>query len=178
MRTLKGNDGYTLTELAIAAGIVAILGAIAYPSFRTIVPRFKFQNDSNLLATHLNLVRLQAVSRNREYKVLFSTGDDRYTVFEGNKSQGSTSWTFRETRTLADADIYQIQSIPANALVYTPDGSFDETGEASPDGLGFVYTKARDNSMERRFRIAAGTGRLTVERNVAGAWKDERYLKE
>jgi type IV fimbrial biogenesis protein FimT len=65
--------GFGLIELVTVIAIIAVLTAIALPSFQTIVQRNRVVTDTNNLLTALNLARNEAVARGRPVSVCAST---------------------------------------------------------------------------------------------------------
>lgn len=62
---MKGQRGVTLIELMIALSIVAIVAAIAIPSFQDLVERNRLSTSSNELLGLLQLARAEAIKTNR-----------------------------------------------------------------------------------------------------------------
>jgi prepilin-type N-terminal cleavage/methylation domain-containing protein len=177
---MNGSEkGYTMVELGITMAVIGILAAIAIPSFKGVIPRFRFRSSVEMVSTEVNLTRLKAISLNREYRLRGDTTNELFLVDEGNRSAGSTAWTNKQaTRLPATVDLYQVESMIGNKLLFRPDGSVDETDEAMPDGVGRFYLRGENNTLVSRINIAAHTGRVTVERLRDGVWVDERRLKE
>lgn len=67
MRTtqLRSSAGVTLIELMTVIGVVAILGAVAAPSFSTFIDNQRLRNASFDLVTDLLQARNEALSRQR-----------------------------------------------------------------------------------------------------------------
>ncbi|HEY6545084.1 MAG TPA: GspH/FimT family pseudopilin [Dokdonella sp.] len=70
----SGNSGFTLIELIITVALVAILLAVALPSFREINIGMNVSSNTNELIGALNLARSEAVKRGRDVAVVASDG--------------------------------------------------------------------------------------------------------
>ncbi|WAE53514.1 GspH/FimT family pseudopilin [Stutzerimonas frequens] len=62
-RTMRYSRGFTLIELLITLSILAILLAIAAPSFRDLIQKNRTQTIANDLTTALQFARSEAVKR-------------------------------------------------------------------------------------------------------------------
>jgi type IV fimbrial biogenesis protein FimT len=67
--------GFTLFELMISVAIVAILAAMAFPSYRDFSLRMNVTNNTNQLVGALNTARSEAVKRGRRVAVIANGGN-------------------------------------------------------------------------------------------------------
>lgn len=78
-RTVRTNRrqvaGFTIFELMIAVAIVAILAAMAFPSYRDFTLRMNVTNNTNQLVGALNTARSEAVKRGRQVAVIANGGN-------------------------------------------------------------------------------------------------------
>lgn len=79
------NRGFTILELLVTLSVAAVLTAVAVPSFRDFVANSRVSSASNLLVTHLNAARSEAVTRGMPVAICASS--DQATCSE------STSWS-------------------------------------------------------------------------------------
>ena len=68
-------SGFTVVELVIAVAIVALLAALALPSFREVGVRMAVTDNTNDLVGALNVARSEAVKRGRAAAVIANGGD-------------------------------------------------------------------------------------------------------
>jgi type IV fimbrial biogenesis protein FimT len=69
------TTGFTLFELMVAVAIVAILAAMAFPSYRDFTLRMNVTNNTNQLVGALNSARSEAVKRGRQVAVIANGGN-------------------------------------------------------------------------------------------------------
>lgn len=67
--------GFTLVELLVTISIVAILAALAFPSYREFSVRMAVSDNTNSLVAALNAARSEAVKRGRAAAVIANGGN-------------------------------------------------------------------------------------------------------
>jgi len=67
--------GFTIFELMISVAIVAILAAMAFPSYREFTMRMNTTNNTNQLVGALNTARSEAVKRGRQVALIANGGN-------------------------------------------------------------------------------------------------------
>jgi type IV fimbrial biogenesis protein FimT len=78
---LKGKNGFsavkgfTLVELMIAVGILAIITSLALPSYRTIIEKRQVTSGAEQLAGFLSSVQMESVKRSENISVTYSRTD-------------------------------------------------------------------------------------------------------
>lgn len=76
--------GFTLVELMITIAVVAILAAIASPSFRSLINSSRLSSGANELIATMQLAKAEAVRRNGKVTVCASSN--------GSSCSGSNDW--------------------------------------------------------------------------------------
>lgn len=71
----RHQRGFTVVELVVAVSIVAILAALALPSFREMSVRMTITSNANDLVGALNLARSEAVKRGFPVNVVATSGN-------------------------------------------------------------------------------------------------------
>ena len=69
MKQLKLSMGFSLIEMMVVISIVAILAAIAIPSFQSIIRNQRIKNSSYEMFTSLMVARSEAIKRNTDITV-------------------------------------------------------------------------------------------------------------
>ena len=94
---LRSNEqGFTATELIVVMAIIAVLVAIAIPSFSTMVPNYRLKAAARNLYSDMQKARLQAIKENTLIGVSFTTvaypaDGGGYTVFIDDGSGGGVA---------------------------------------------------------------------------------------
>jgi len=72
---MKRQTGFTIIELMITMILIAVVAAVAVPSFRTMVQNNRIATQANGFITAINLARSEAVKRGRDVYVSSSSGN-------------------------------------------------------------------------------------------------------
>ena len=71
---LRSNEqGFTATELIVVMAIIAVLVAVAIPSFSTLVPNYRLKAAARNLYSDMQKARLQAIKENTFVCLTFTT---------------------------------------------------------------------------------------------------------
>jgi type IV fimbrial biogenesis protein FimT len=164
MNRLRLHHGFTLVELLISIAILAILLALAAPSFTNASLPSKLRSVSNSLIGATNLARSEAIKRDAPVRLCVSA--DGATCGAGNWNQG---WIV-----VSGAIVLHSEPAAPTGFRVTPAGGstaliFQPTGLAA---TADVFTVCRANptvgSQERTVSISA-IGRPSVQMTHVGA---------
>ena len=100
VRDGKWQEGFTLAEILITVAVIAIISAIAIPTYS----RYSLNTDlkaaaRNIQADFLDL-RERAISENTKYQITFDQNGNSYTIQRGTET--GAPYTPIEVRTFSD----------------------------------------------------------------------------
>ena len=82
------NDGFTLIELMLVVGLIAVLAATTAPSIAGGMRRFTLTSASQQVASTIRTARYQAVGRNTTVRVRFDYPDvGQYQILDGSDAE-------------------------------------------------------------------------------------------
>jgi len=157
----------------IVVAIIGILAAIGGPSLIKTMPRVKLANNTRTLSNEIAVLRMQAIAKSLEFRVVFDEANNRYTLEKAN----GAAWTLYSTSTTFGSDITSVTGFTpaANILIIRSNGAASvplsaqaiivlETPFSPPETTG---------EMAKRILVQA-TGRVIIQkRNTDGSWVNE-----
>jgi type IV fimbrial biogenesis protein FimT len=113
--------GFTMTELMVTVGVVAILAALAVPTMRDVIANSRIRASSESIQNGLAQARAEAVRLNTQVEfVLASTGwqvrkvSDATVLHQSSGREGSTGLTITKTPAAADRITYNAFGLAAS----------------------------------------------------------------
>ncbi|MBF0413434.1 MAG: GspH/FimT family protein [Desulfamplus sp.] len=180
---IKSNAAFTLIELMVVIGIIAIMSAIAIPNLMN--PEHKLKKAATGLMSDMQKTRSMAIKENKEWRIVFdATG---YSIFTDTINPGPPPVKTPVEKKRVDLsgyaagveyghgsatkDVSGDSSFPAvhtytdNTLAFTPKGTVNTT---SGTGEMYVYLEYGDAT----YAVGTGpTGIVKILRWDGGAWK-------
>jgi prepilin-type N-terminal cleavage/methylation domain-containing protein len=86
---MSKQKGFTLIELAVAIGILAVLAGVAVPSFISWLHSGRLRNSGVNLVADIEMAKMRAIRENTFVAVQFTAG--RYSIFVDNGTGGGVA---------------------------------------------------------------------------------------
>jgi prepilin-type N-terminal cleavage/methylation domain-containing protein len=83
---MQKRQGFTLIELTVVIVLLAILAGVGVPNFLSWLPKYRLKRAAHDLYSNLQLAKMSAIKANKDCKVNYYKGPDRYTVDLLNKT--------------------------------------------------------------------------------------------
>lgn len=173
------SAGVTLVELIVAVAILAIIAAMALPSFNNVIVSNRLAAGANELVGSLQAARSEAIRRGSRVVVCASssgttctgTWSDGWIVFEDANRDGAVTageTILRSQSALADLEVLASSNI-GTAMVFRPDGmARHSTGALLAGRLSVCKASAGVPENIRQVEIASGSRISTSRVNGAG----------
>ena len=164
-----GKGGFTMVELMVVIGMIAILTAIAVPNIISWLPNYRAKAAARDMISNFQKAKMEAVKRNTDVVISFATGAyvpsghvGSYTVFLDDDGDGN--FTAGVDRKLAQVNM------PKNVSLYSANFSgTTKTGynsRALPLELGNVRIR---NNKSRYYEASLSTaGNVKLKMNSDG----------
>ncbi len=161
----RNSRGFTLLELMIVICIIAILTAIAAPTYHQWAENARYREAARDAASILRKAQSMAVSQNTSYLVNFNLGANTSytlkkngtTVEDDSFPKGLKIYGFNTSSLVCDSAITTV------AITMNPNGSADTSD----------YVCVMDDSGQKLYRAgveSTATGRVVVQK-WDGSWK-------
>ncbi len=180
---MKNKSGFTLVELIVAFGILAVLMVVAIPNFSVWKANTQLKDAANDLYNTMQRAKMGAISKNRDWRVTFNTSGGTYSLIDSVNG------------TLDDADDITVETINLNTYgsgvgyghgaASSPVGSsfgtgnvtfsgsrvtFDSRGMRSGGSLGYVYLSNNQNN-SYAVGLNSNAGNVTIKKWTGSDWE-------
>jgi Tfp pilus assembly protein FimT len=99
MNMMRKNYGFTVLELMVVIGTIAIMMSIAVPNIMGWLPDYRLRSGTEEIQSTLQLARLRAINGNTTATVSFNVGNETYQASVGGQ-------TFKGGQMPAGVDIF------------------------------------------------------------------------
>lgn len=168
----RRQGGFTLIELMVTVGILAIVLSVGVPSYRGLVMDNRMASQANLFASSIKLARSNAVKFQRNAIVCSSTNFDAAVpscAASNDWSRGWIVWVDKDRDATTDAN----EVISVFGPIHEASALKGTVNRFAYDGRGFAATAAgeltlcdsRSGEMGRIIKVNA-TGRTNIARQA------------
>jgi prepilin-type N-terminal cleavage/methylation domain-containing protein len=151
LNVIEDQKAVTLVELMVVISIIAIMGAIASPTFFNYRSTLKLRTAARELASDTRYARQLAVSQNNSYSLCFdTTKTSQYSIFNTNDCTGTP------VKTIDIAQTYSgVAKSGGATLVFSP------LGTVTPPNTVFTLNEA-DISQTKTVTVS-GAGNVSIQ---------------
>ncbi|MCP4413685.1 MAG: prepilin-type N-terminal cleavage/methylation domain-containing protein [Gammaproteobacteria bacterium] len=164
------NSGFTLAELIMVIGMIAILSAIAVPNIIASLPDYRLRSATRDIVSCLQEAKLRAVKEGANTAMIFDIANDKYTAWVDNGwGGGAGNWwpdtnvgevIFKQINLPNDISLYQNTTFNLNTFGFNSRG-FPATN------VGTIFIK--NNQSHYRKIIVNSPGNIRVQKSSDGA---------
>ena len=138
---MRKDSGFTLIELMVVIGIMAILSAIAIPSYIKWLPKHRVGSAARAVMSAMEFARSNAIKTNSDVTVVFDWGNDSLTVVNSGGN------ILRTRRLPGDVDLDDIDL--GTPVTFNGHGFSDESGQV-------VVVNTKDDTLSRIINLTLG----------------------
>jgi len=169
----RRQAGFTLVEMMIVVAIIAIIAAIGIPSLSRMMPRVKLANNSRTLANEIAGLRMQAIAQSTEFRMVFDTDNDRYTLERAN----GAGWTLFSTTKTEGTDMTSASGFTpdSNVLIIASNGTASvPLNSQAAIVLETPFSPPATSGALRKQIVVQATGRVIIKKSGSdGSWVNE-----
>jgi prepilin-type N-terminal cleavage/methylation domain-containing protein len=95
-------NGFTILELMVTLGILAVVLTIAIPNFQRISINGNLKTAARDIVADFNALRARAMANNKAYQIVFNVGGNSYTIQESALNPPPAGADLPRTKILSD----------------------------------------------------------------------------
>ena len=145
---MRKDTGFSIFELMVVIGIMAILSTIAVPGIIHWLPKHRVGVAARDVKSTLEFARSNAIKRNRVVRVDFDFGAESLTVIEVVDPDVPVENTLRTEQLSDDVDLDDID--------LGDEVTFNGYGFAPGSSGGVVVVNTSDNTLSRSITLSVG----------------------
>jgi len=148
VKELYSLTGFSLIELLVVLGIIGIFTFLGLPYFRSFIGYSSLKKDAWTLLSTLRAYRQQAIIEHYNYRFVFDTGADTYTIEQ------------RDATT--DAFIQTVSTVNfTNDLTAATNTTFQPKGNANPSSTIILKEKSSSDTINIEVFSTTGLSKIT-----------------
>jgi prepilin-type N-terminal cleavage/methylation domain-containing protein len=141
---MRQDRGFSLLEMMVVIGIIAILSTIAIPSFFQWLPKHRIGSAARDVKSTLEFARSNAIKTNADVTVNFDEANERLTVVDAG------AITLRTRQMPGDVYLKDDEDDGlGNSVTFNGHGFSDESG-------GVVVENTKDDTLSRIINLTSG----------------------
>jgi len=156
--------GFTLVEMMFVIAIMVILAAIVTPNYQTFMAQRRLNGAARQIMSDLMHARMQAVSQNNEFKVIFpnesSENKYEYKILDDDDNDGNKDDAEVLHTGNIQTDYYDVTVLANSNVIFQPNGTASDYGTA----------RVRNVSGDR-YIIVSSAGRVRIDKVPPPGWK-------
>ena len=157
MSRARLHRGFTLIELMVTIGIVAVLAGLAAPSFRELLANNRLKSHISALQTSLMMARNEAINRKARV-VVCKSADQASCTTAGNWQQGWIVFIDSNDSASVDAGETVLQKVSALSGSFILQGGGNLGNYVSYTSTGAAREKASDTAQFGLFNLCQTAG--------------------
>ena len=177
MNFSENSKGFTIIELMIAIGIIAIIAAVAVPNIIGWLPNYRLKSAARDLYSNFQKAKMEAAKRNESVVINFNPGTFQpggqigsYQIFVDNGAGGGTA--NNGTRDGIEPILVQTTTMPRNVSLYLANFSGNTTGYTSrglPWNNRWGRVEIRNNNSRFYMTTLSSAGHVRLQMSSDGA---------
>lgn len=147
----RNQDGFTLTELMIALGVIVVVSAIAIPGIVATLESYRLETTTSVIEGKLVDTRLNAIKRNRQVWLKFNLGGGSFEIETTDPDNPGQNINLGGTQYLPTGVSFEASS--PTQITFTSLGR--------PTAPSTVTLKAAESGDQKSIAVSA-TGRIQI----------------
>lgn len=168
---MKNNAGFTLTELMVAVGIVAVLAAVGAPAIMSYLQNKGVGDASDQIYGDLYRVKHRAIKTRTNATINFNPAGNTYQIVMTDPATGAVT-TYPQVNLASFRGGVQLSADPASGAVSMNQLAFSFRGTCPAGSSGAIYLTNSANTTRYRVRTTLAGG-ISQHRwnDGTGNWK-------
>ena len=154
------TKGFSLVELMITLSILAIVMALAFPSFSTLLIKQKIKSKRDELMSAFQYARTEAVTQNRPVSICPSANPWSSSPTCSGNTDWTTGWIVFYDTSLSTTPVVHTPILRGYPRVEGITVKYNSSGAASPNLIRYVATGMMDTA------FSPGTFELSDPKNI------------